>query len=86
MKAALVVVLELSFHPLLVRLLSADGERHESSQSWREGVVGGHRRHRCACDSGGPAAGSAAALPPQAEGKAEQHPDCLLLHQPHRQL
>lgn len=31
MKAALVVVLELSFHPLLVRLLSADGERHESS-------------------------------------------------------
>lgn len=48
--------------------------------------MGSHRRHRCARPPGGPAAGSAAALPPQAEGQAEQHADRLLLHQPHSQL
>lgn len=60
-------------------------QRHGSSSAWWEGVVGRHQRHRCARPPGGAAAGSPAALPPQAEGQAE-HTRSVLLHQPHRQL
>ncbi len=48
--------------------------------------MGSHWRHRRARHPRGRAAGSAAALPPQAEGQAEQHADRLFLHQPHSQL
>lgn len=85
-KAPLAAVPELSFHSLFNRHIWAVGERYGPPPSWWEGVVGGHRWHRRACHPGGLAAGSAAALPPQAEGQAEQHADCLLFHQPHCQL
>lgn len=48
--------------------------------------MGSHWRHRRARHPGGLAAYSAAALPPQAEGKAEQHAERILLHQKHSQL
>lgn len=69
-----------------LRLVWAVRERHGSSSSWWKGVLGSHWGHRRARHPGGFAAGSAAALPPQAEGQTEQHADRLLLHQPHGQL
>lgn len=77
---------DFSFHVVSDRLVWAVGERHGSSSSWREGVLGSHRWHRRARHPGGVASGSAAALPSPAEGQAEQHAVCLLLHQPHSQL
>lgn len=85
-KAALITVLQYPFHLLFDRVTWAVRKRYDSSSSWRKGVVGSHWWHCRARHPGGPAAGPAAAVSPQAEGQAEQHTNGFLLHQPHRQL